>query len=155
MTTKEVLNIEFESLKKDIIELYDSKGMRASGGFADSLEVITDKNTSKLKGNNYAEQLEYGRKKGKFPPIEDIRQWIKDKGIINNIKGNITISSLAFLIARKISKQGWKRQRHGGVDLISSIVTEKRMQSIINKVGVELTLTLVNRLENEFKIMKV
>ena len=125
--------------------------MKASGQFEEGLKVEMGLDSVKLVGNKYAEQLEYGRRSGKFPPIEAIKQWINDKGIINNIKGNITISSLAFLIARKISKQGWNRKGYGGVDLISNVVTDKRIQSIIDKVGAELTLTLVNRLEQQFK----
>ena len=154
-TTTEILNKEFELLKNDLIQQYDASGMRSSGKFADGLEVEAGVNTVKLTGDKYAEQLEYGRKSGKRPPIDAIKQWIVDKGIVNNIKGNISVSSLAFLIARKIGKQGWNRSQHGGVELISKVVTDIRMQSIINKVGAELTLTLVRRLQNELKTILV
>lgn len=149
MTTQQILNIEFEKLRVELIAAYDKKGMRASGKFAEGLEVETDNNTAILTGDQHAEQLQYGRKKGKFPPIEAIKQWIHDKGIVNKIKGDISVSSLAFLIARKISKQGWKRQGYGGVNLIDEVITIKRIQNIIDKVGNELTLTIVNRLEKE------
>ena len=149
------MELEFESLKNDLIKEYDALGMRASGKFADELVVEVGVDNVKLIGEKYAEQLEYGRRGGKFPPIQMIKQWIKDKGIVSNIKNDNDNSSLAFLIARKISKQGWKRQGYGGVELISKVVTDKRMQDIINKVGAELTLTFVNRLENEFKQIAV
>ena len=35
---------EFELIKNDLILLYEAKGMRASGAFADSLEVISKQN---------------------------------------------------------------------------------------------------------------
>lgn len=151
MTTEEILKIEFESIKDDMISLYDSKGMRASGDFADSLEVETSKNSVKLLGNKYAEQLEYGRKSGKQPPIAVIKQWIIDKGIVNKIKGDISVSSLAFLIARKIGKEGWKRKRFGGVELVTKIVTPERMQSIIDKVGQEAIISVTDTLVKELK----
>jgi len=148
-TTQQILDQEFELLKDDLIKEYDRLGMRSSGKFADGLNVETTSNVAKLTGDKYAEQLEFGRKSGKRPPIEAIKQWIKDKGIVSNIKNDANNSSLAFLIARKIGEQGWKRQKHGGVELISNIVTDIRMQSIIDKVGNELTITLISRLEKE------
>ena len=132
-----VLSKEFELLKNDLIKAYDAKGMRASGKFAESLEVKVQGLTAQLWGENYAQQLETGRKPGKFPPINAIEQWIKDKGIENQIQGQISISSLAFLIARKIAQSGWKREQYGGVELISSVVTDERIQKIIDEVGAE------------------
>ena len=154
-TTEQIMGIEFELLKNDLIKEYDSLGMRASGKFADELVVEVGVDSVKLIGEKYAEQLEYGRRAGKFPPVQAIKQWLSDKGIVSNIKNDNDNSSLAFLIARKISKQGWNRSKFGGVELISKVVTDKRMQDIINKVGAELTLTLVNRLETEFKQIAV
>lgn len=122
-------------MKADLIELYDAKGMRSSGKWADSLEVIAGEDTVKLIGEEYSQQLETGRQAGKFPPIADIKKWIIDKGVFNSALQNISLSSLAFLIARKIAKNGWKRELFGGVELISTIVTDERMQKIINEVG--------------------
>lgn len=135
--SSQVLSKQFELLKDDLIKAYDAKGMRASGKFAESLEVKVQGLTAQLWGEDYAQQLETGRKSGRFPPISAIEQWIKDKGIANKIQGQISISSLAFLIARKIAKEGWKRQEYGGVELISSVVTDERIQKIIDEVGAE------------------
>ena len=152
--SKAIFDIEFNSLMEDLKKEHLRLGMKASGDWIDSLEVSTTDVSGTLKGNSYSEQLETGRSKGKFPPIESIKKWIVDKGIINNIKGNITISSLAFLIARKISKQGWKRQGHGGVNLISNIVTDKRMQDIINKIGSSMALSFAQKLTDKLKTIK-
>jgi hypothetical protein len=145
--SSQVLSREFEALKTDLIQAYDAKGMRASGKFADSLEVRVDGLKAQLWGESYAQQLETGRRpdgSGTGPqwqnPTEDIIQWIKDKGIANRIQGEISISSLAFLILRKIRSEGWKREQHGGVELISEVVTEQRMQKIIDEVGAEQAL---------------
>jgi len=67
------LSHEFEKLKEDLIKLYDAKGMRSSGKWADSLEVIANENTVVLMGEEYSQQLETGRKEGRFPPIADIK----------------------------------------------------------------------------------
>jgi hypothetical protein len=153
--SSKVLSQQFELLKKDLIIAYDAKGMRASGKFADTLEVQVTGLTARLFGEDYSQQLETGRKAGRFPPINAIEQWIKDKGIANRIQGEISISSLAFLIARKIARNGWKREEYGGVQLISEVVTDARIQKIIDEVGAEQALiysTEIIKLVNEIAV---
>jgi hypothetical protein len=135
LSTKAVLSEQFELLKADLIKAYDQKGMRSSGKWADGLEVIAAENTVSIIGEEYSQQLETGRKAGQFPPIESIKRWIVDKGVFTAVLKEISINSLAFLIARKIANEGWKRERFGGVDLISEIVTDERIQLIIDEVG--------------------
>lgn len=153
--SSQVLSKQFELLKDDLIKAYDAKGMRASGKFADSLEVKVQGLTAQLWGEDYAQQLETGRKSGRFPPIDAIEQWIKDKGIANKIQGQISISSLAFLIARKIANEGWKREEYGGVELISSVVTDERIQKIIDEVGAEQAMIYTTEIITMVKQMAV
>ena len=142
-----ILIEEFEAIKLEIIALYDAKGMRASGNFANSLQVIpSGENSVRLIGDAYAVQLEQGRKAGAFPPIKAIEKWIMDKGIFANVLNEIKLSSLAYLIARKIAKEGWGRQNKGGVNLISSVITDQRIQQIIDKVGAVETIKFSNEL---------
>lgn len=144
-----ILEEEFALLKIDLIKKYDELGMRASGNWANSLEVQVKGFSATLTGEKYSEQLEFGRKSGKQPPSEAIEQWIRDKGLSNRIEGNISISSLAYLIARKIAREGWKRDGYGGVELISQVVTPERMQSIIDRVTTEY----IPVFEKEIKLM--
>lgn len=149
--SSELLLKEFQSIQADLIEAYDKKGMRASGDFANSLEVEINGLSAKLYGNDYAQQLETGRLAGKFPPISAITKWIEDKGIAGRIEGQISITSLAFLIARKIAREGWNRQGYGGVELISEVITDERMQSIISKFGdayvIEQTSEIIKKIK--------
>lgn len=135
----DILTLEFEELKSDLAAKYIELGMRASGDWEDSLDVNVTERSGTVKatitGLDYSRQLESGRAPGKQPPSDVIEQWIKDKGIAFNMERNISISTLAFLIARKIGREGWKRQGYGGVDLISQVVTPERIQSIIDKVS--------------------
>jgi len=131
----QLLATEFEALKNELIAKYDELGMRASGRWAGSLSVKVSDKGAEILHEDYGEQLENGRKPGKQPPSEAIEQWLKDKGIANRLEKNMTISSLAFLIARKIGREGWNRNINAGTNLISSVVTPERIQQIIDKIG--------------------
>ena len=156
MTVEQLLFTEFEQLRIEIIAEYDRKGMRASGKTAESLEVISNKNVVTLLGDSVFEQLEFGRKPTSGGGsgtgeklIDKIKQWIQDKGIVSKIKNDSDNTSLAWAITKKIHKSGWNRSKHGGVGLVSNVITVSRMQKIINKIGKELTLVLVTQLQKE------
>lgn len=123
-----LLASEFESLKNELITKYDEMNIRVSGNWAENLEVETAKDSVTLWGPYSPD----GRKPGKQPPSEAIEQWLKDKGIASRLEKEISITSLAYLIARKIGREGWKRQ---GTPLVSSVVTPERIQQIIDKIG--------------------
>lgn len=151
MNVKDILFKEFQEIAIDMAEKHIQLGMKASGEWLDSLEVEATETSVKLKANHYTRQLVSGRAGGSFPPIDAIKKWINDKNIIANIQGNITVSSLAFLIARKIAREGTEYFKQGGTDLVDAIVTPERIQSIIDKVGVSLTNSFASVLVNELK----
>ena len=140
----DLLETEFEALKNELIAKYDEMGIRASGNWAEKLEVETTNDGVTL-WEPYS--LE-GRKPGKQPPSEAIEQWLKEKGIAARLEKEITVTSLAFLIARKIGREGWKRD---GTPLVSSIVTPERIQQIIDKIGEEQLNTFTATILSHFK----
>ena len=135
MSSADILKAEFELLRQELIAKHDQLGMRATGKWAASLNFTFSGNSAELLQESYGEQLEYGRKPGKQPPSEAIEQWLVAKGIAGRLEGDISVSSLAYLIARKIGREGWDRKENGGTALISSVVTPERIQQIIDKVG--------------------
>lgn len=54
-------------------------------------------------GHGYAYYVEYGRRAGKFPPVDVIVEWAKKKF---RIKDERESQSIGFVIARRIAKQG-------------------------------------------------
>ncbi len=154
MTTDEILKEEFESIKADLIAKHQELGMESSGRWKSELDnsfVETgSRNIATLSGLDYTNQLVFGRKPGKFPPIKAIEQWIQDKGIAA-IGKDISISSLAFLIARKIAREGTKYFQQGGTDLIESVITPERIQSIISRVREINVVTMTNGLIQQLK----
>lgn len=56
------------------------------------------------KGSGYALYVEYGRRAGKFPPLDELVQWARKKFTLKEKDAK----SVGFLIARKIAKKGSK-----------------------------------------------
>lgn len=148
--SSKILQSEFDQLRTDLITAYDAKGMRASGRFAESLDVIIGDTFAELYGDEYAEQLEYGRRPGVQPPIQDIERWILEKGVFSSILQEIKLSSLAFIIARKIGQQGWNRSNFGGVGLISEVINPERLQIIAEKFGDQELISFSSDIINIF-----
>jgi hypothetical protein len=132
MNDEEILRQEFESIREDLISRYDELGLRASGEFERDAEVRVTGTRAELWGSHYIEQLVHGRAPGRFPPVEAIAKWIEDKGISAI---DISVGSLAFLIARKIAREGTEIFKQGGTDLVDSVITPERIQRIIDRVG--------------------
>jgi len=129
----QILQNEFESLKADLVAKHIELGMPASGKWERELSVEVTRLKAIIYGTPYTEQLVNGREPGKFPPVDLIRQWILDKNI--PFLGKITLSSLAFLIARKIAKEGTNYFKQGGTDLVEAVITPERVQKIIDSVS--------------------
>jgi hypothetical protein len=74
-----------------------------------------------------------------------IRKWIDDKGIIP--KGKISKDSLAFLISRKIHKEGIKPTRTRS-RLIVDAINENELNKLFNILGDDFKTSLINFMKN-------
>lgn len=113
-----------EDIKTKPVTKYGS--VNASGKLANSIRFDVNNGVLKVYGLDYIYYLEKGRKSGKAPPRKAIEQWIVDKGIISDI----STKSLAFLIQRKIAREGTTIYQQGGSDLLSGILTDKFLGEI-------------------------
>ena len=109
-----------DSFINDFINSYKSLLIRddkkASGNLISSLKPVSiqfknNKYEADISIASYWKYVEYGRRPGRFPPINKILDWIKIKPVIprpmNGLKPP-TEPQLAFLIARKIARDGIK-----------------------------------------------
>ncbi|KGO91739.1 hypothetical protein [Flavobacterium subsaxonicum] len=126
----QLLQAEFEALKADIIAAYEASGMATGGNWGKSVQIQQLPNGLSLVADGYIN----GRKPGKAPPSAAIEAWLVKKGIAARLKEQISVSSLAFLIARKIAKKGWQ-PKPGTVNPIDAVATPQRIQKILDKVG--------------------
>lgn len=122
----------FEQAKRDIIANHERAGQVASGKTRDSLSVeVTSDTTSAtatMYGRKYFAALETGsqpwKKQYKHPPrpfVDTIQRWMDDKGIDG-------VS--AYLVARKIMREGSRLYRDGGRKDIFTPVMEDIEQRI-------------------------
>ena len=99
MTDDEVIKEEIDLLLEDIIDVYEKSGRKASGQFAEGLEVVYSPYKAVIKGQVYLAGRGKTKKKGKSgePTVQQqILKWLKIKGI-TAIEKKISQKSLAYL----------------------------------------------------------
>lgn len=148
-TNQELVVSFLVSIRADIVKDQYLKGIRASGKSAASMDIFTTPEGGKLVGSAYIRQQIFGREPGKFPPIEDILDWVKRK-ILRLV--NITQKSLAYLIARKIAMRGtdiYMRKRQGlAFDEIIATNQEQFEKQLRDVKRVEYKTSILNALSN-------
>lgn len=112
----EVQNIvfeELEGLRKRIVSNIDSSGRKASGRTAESMRIEITKQGGILFGRAAFSTLETGRKPGNVPAgfYQIIQQWVIDKGF--SFDSLSQRNSFAYLVSRKIAKEGTSLYRNG------------------------------------------
>lgn len=136
---EDVLRSVFEQARQDIIANHERAGQVASGRTRDSVKVEVvpgvSEYTATLYGREYFGALETGarpwRKQYQHPPkpfVETIQQWMTDKGISG-------VS--AYLVARKIMREGSKLYRDGGrEDIFTPVLqeVEEKLSQEISKI---------------------
>lgn len=152
MTIAETVQLWLNNSKAQIISNYDRDNMRASGSFGKSLrvEVLEQSGTIKgtLYGANHSLFVDDGRGAGKQPLRSVILKWINDKNITP--RDNISKDSLAFLIARKIGREGWRPKNRYPNGVISSVINNDSIKELILSLGANVKLQVRNDIWQSF-----
>lgn len=92
-----------QGIKADVTEDLSAKNIsKGDLGMVPILKISGDMIYGEIQANHYWYYLVHGRKPGKQPPIDSILEWLEKKGIT----ADISLRSLAFLVARKIGRVG-------------------------------------------------
>mgnify|MGYP002520615516 CR=1 FL=1 len=97
---------------------------------------------------DYWKYVNGGRKPGKYPPPDQIARWISKKNIVPGADrtGRIpSIGSLAFLIGRKISREGVRGNR------FYDLAIEDFEKSFTEKIADAITEDVSNQLDEFLK----
>lgn len=107
-TIKEITNLFAAAIKDKLEENGSNATHQLSNSIKDIVKFDGKYLTVSIQLEDYYKYVENGRKVGKFPPVEKIKEWIKVKPVIPRGKnGKVpNENQLSYLIGRKIAREG-------------------------------------------------
>jgi hypothetical protein len=149
MDTKEAIyNKYLERLRLKLIAKYEALGLRASGSYASELEGKVDEDKITMFGAYHSQFMEHGREPGKFPPRKVIEDWIETKSSLPAVFREKK-SQFAFLIARKIAKEGITVPNEYNAGKVISEVVEDFLGNDIYEMVEELGKIYLSRIQSD------
>lgn len=152
MTARTIIDNWLGKVESDLKDNYNRLGLKASGLWEQSLQqfvdVTNDGYTIGIKGQDYTEQLENGRRPNRNQSPEAIKAWVGWAGstILAEWVQNKGLNLNPYAVAWGIARNGWtvpNPNNAGG--LVSDVVTTERV-SQLNK---ELVLFYVDELRSD------
>lgn len=136
----EIYKRHLNELVNKLIDKYDQLGLRASGKYAEGLEVDVNENKLIIWSEPHADYMEHGINPSghRFGAVKAISDWISVK------KGLPTIfyekkKQMAFAIAKKIANEGVRvPNEHNKGKVISDVIDNFLIEDIykmLNEVG--------------------
>lgn len=156
------LNRVLNEIVQDVAVTYKEKLINNNKSSSGTLIKSIKAEPAKLQGNLYTGSLslaehwkyvEYGRKPGKFPPINNLITWVQEKNLLprpTTLSEANKIKSLAYLIGRKIAKDGIQPGGYLGssLDEVLAKYDNKLKQAVSQDIDSELILLFKNTLSN-------
>lgn len=155
IATAIILNEFIDDVVREIQDNMNSEGVNATGETLRSFEKEVSQSRALLHAAPHIGVLEYGRKPTSLNPVKKgpslksiIRQWIDVKGIDPGTDKNgrpVTKDSLAYLISRKIHREGTKLYREGGNSgILANVITPERVNELGQRIGDEYFKAISN-----------
>lgn len=145
-----LLASRLNELRERIIANIDNAGEKATGATQQSLRVDITDLTGTLYGRAYFATVETGRRPGKMPPVQTIKEWIEAKGLHvepMEYKRNPSerwqpkytpleraVNRLSWAIAYRIGREGSALYREGG----RTDIYTRPIEETVNRITVEL-----------------
>ena len=134
-----ILNEWAERTKQELIDKYNSMGLKASGAFEDGLSTETDESSTKIwtvphtwfmvegRGSNSSQDKDKVKKWVGWAGSTFLKKWVSDKGL--------DISP--FAVAYKIARQGIRvpNENNDGT-LISSVINDNSIERLLSDMGI-------------------
>ena len=148
LTTIQDITNDFCTELKNTLKANDSN---ASGDLVNSIRGVVKQNGKyiviSISLNDYWKYIEYGRKAGKYPPPDAIKKWISVKPVLPRpLSGGKlpTANQLAYLIGRKISKNGIKAKPFLKPTLTDFDLAGKVYNEVVNLINKQLEQDLTD-----------
>ena len=138
---------EVEQVLKKVVELFlvprfKELGMPATGEWEQNLEVVAESNSGKIRGRDYSQQLAFGRKPGKRPPVAPLQKWVMTKFG----KGSKEALGIAYAISKKIENEGTTWYQKGGSTLLEILEEPRVIEFIQSELSVIATARVAEQL---------
>src|SRR5690606_31720067 len=114
-----------------LIPHFMSLGLNASGEWVQNLNTRVEGDVGIINGRKYTEQLVWGRKPGKRPPISALEKWAQVK---LGLSGKQALGA-AFAIANKIADVGTEIYKNNGTDLLEVLNKPENLRRINEYLG--------------------
>ncbi len=146
---KEIYAKYLNELKSKLIEKYKQLGLKASGKYEDELDYgIRDRKLT-VTAPYHAWFMEHGRRPSKkFPPRKAIEDWIEVKKGLPPIFREKK-KQFAYLIARKIAREGIKVPNHFNKGKVISDVVESFLGETVHKMLNELSFVFLRDIRSD------
>jgi hypothetical protein len=133
-----------------LVKVLDEQGHRATGELQDTMRsVVTTTNKGfeiTIFGKDYAKAVDKGSPPGTKVSIEALAEWVETKGIAT---GDVAIKSIAFLIQRKIFKEGtiqFRENKKGFIEVMLDANAKIIFKMVLDLFKTEFTLSLSNEI---------
>src|SRR5690606_3977334 len=130
-----------------LIPHFMALGLNASGEWVANVNTRAEGNTGIINGRKYTEQLVWGRKPGKRPPISALEKWAQVKLGLSGTQA----TSAAFAIANKIAQEGTNIYKEGGTDLLEILEKPETQKKIAQHLQGRFTADVQLFLEREIQ----
>lgn len=132
ITTAQIEEVLNRVVQDYLLPKFRSLGMPASGEWEANIHV----RENVIRGRKYTEQLVYGRRPGKFAPIQPLIEWAQVK---LGLSGREAVSA-AWAINKKMQAEGTSWYRKGGSDLMEVLYSPEVVRFIKKEFGRHITV---------------
>ena len=122
-------------------------GLNASGEWVQNLNTRVEGDQGIINGRKYTEQLVWGRKPGKRPPISALEKWVQVKLGLSEKQA----LGAAFAIANKIAQEGTEIYKNNGTDLLEVLNKPENIRRINEYLGSRLKTDAMLFIQRQIK----
>lgn len=157
ITVEGKINEALEKVKKDLIDSYQSKGLRASGNWEKELESFYELTGNGYRfgilGANYTDVLQNGRQPNKKQDDKSLKAWVGWAGstFLKDWVSDKGLTISPFAVAWKIAREGVKvpnKNNKGG--LISDVINDETIKTFTEIIKFDKLVTLKSDVRNIF-----
>jgi hypothetical protein len=156
MTSAEIVQRTLDRIIENIKLDAASKQQRIPvNSFRTEITESATEISGKIYAAHYFRYLVLGRGPGKMPPREKIEEWVEKNpdvlAFFKTIFKNITSKSLAYIIARKIGREGTQiyRGERPGIDYLG--VLERSMPELVAEIARGEAVNILTNLQSKLK----